>query len=134
MAHTLAQLPLVLPGYDLSKFSTGDPNSIVYVAQRELPAWDFIPSSVTLIPGDANLDDLVDLQDFSILKEHFGQIGTFWEQGDFNDDGLVDLQDFSILKEHFGQSAPLAAVPEPATLFVVIGAAVPALLKRRRNA
>jgi hypothetical protein len=35
-AYTLAELPSVLPGFDLSKF-VGDPNSIVYLAQATVP-------------------------------------------------------------------------------------------------
>ncbi|MHC4983890.1 MAG: Ig-like domain-containing protein, partial [Planctomycetota bacterium] len=56
------------------------------------------------IPGDANLDDLVDTQDFTILKANLGQ-GGVWGDGDFNRDGLVDTQDFTILKAYLGQSA-----------------------------
>jgi hypothetical protein len=70
--------------------------------------------------GDANLDGLVDLQDFSLLKDNFGLTeGALWSQGDFNADGMVDLQDFGILKEHFGHTTgdnPITAVPEPATI------------------
>ena len=70
--------------------------------------------------GDANLDDVVDLQDFGLLKDNFGlTVGATWAQGDFNADEQIDLQDFGILKDHFGHTTgdnPLAAVPEPATL------------------
>jgi hypothetical protein len=64
--------------------------------------------------GDANLDGRVDLNDFGILKNHFGS-GTLRSEGDFNADSQVNLTDFGILKENFGRSAA-AAVPEPATL------------------
>jgi hypothetical protein len=42
---TLGNLPSVLPGYNLSEFS-GDPNSIVFLEQTVVPAYDAIPSSV----------------------------------------------------------------------------------------
>jgi hypothetical protein len=64
------------------------------------------------LPGDANLDQKVDLNDFGLLKLNFGA-GQTWAEGDFDSSGAVDLSDFGMLKQNFGQSA--AAVPEPAT-------------------
>jgi len=55
------------------------------------------------IPGDANLDDTVNLSDFTLLKSNFGLAGA-WGDGDFNDDGTVNLSDFTILKANFGLS------------------------------
>ena len=72
-----------------------------------------IPEPATLL-GDANLDNIVDLQDFSILKANFGQPGG-WAEGNFNGDNLIDLQDFSILKANFGEH-----LPEPATLGLLL--------------
>ena len=51
--------------------------------------------------GDANGDRRVNLSDFVILRNHFGQSGQF-RDGDFNYDGTVDLSDFVILRNHFG--------------------------------
>jgi len=57
----------------------------------------------TPIPGDANGDDSVDLDDFVILKNNFGTPdGATWENGDFDGDGDVDLDDFVTLKNNFG--------------------------------
>jgi hypothetical protein len=76
-----------------------------------------------VIFGDANRDGLVDLQDFGILKENFGEPGG-WYQADFNGDDLIDLQDFGILKDHFGQGwqQPLLglSVPEPASIALLL--------------
>ncbi len=49
VATTVASLPLVLPGFDLSPFQ-GDPTSIVYVAQATVPSLDFaaVPEPSTL--------------------------------------------------------------------------------------
>lgn len=71
-----------------------------------------------LILGDANGDGKVDLADFAILKQNFGN-GTTIQSGDFNGDGKVDLEDFSILKKNFGNSEA-AAVPEPSASFLAI--------------
>jgi hypothetical protein len=57
------------------------------------------------IPGDANGDGKVDLMDFDILKDQFGQSGN--RSADFDNSGDVGLNDFNILKQHFGQSAAL---------------------------
>ncbi len=57
-----------------------------------------------VVPGDANLDRVVDLDDFGILKRS-GWItpGAVWpDDADFDRDGDVDLDDFAILKTHFG--------------------------------
>ncbi len=56
------------------------------------------------IPGDANLDGVVDLDDFFILKSNFGT-GTTWAEGDFDGNGSVTLVDFGILKNNFGARA-----------------------------
>jgi len=90
--------------------------------------------SLPPIPGDANLDDIVNLADFTILKAHFGQSPAEWTDGDFNDDNVVNLADFTIQKAHFGESrSTSSAVPEPATALLVFGAFA-AVLRRRKRA
>ena len=51
------------------------------------------------IPGDANGDGAVDLQDLNLLLSDFGLEST---GGDLNGDGVVDLQDLNLLLQHFG--------------------------------
>ena len=78
-----------------------------------------IPSIVlrSTIPGDANLDGKVDVNDLTIVLTNFDQTGMTWSQGDFNSDDKVDVNDLTILLSHFGQSistaAGVSAVPEP---------------------
>jgi hypothetical protein len=84
------------------------------------------------IQGDANLDHLVDSQDFTILKANFGVSPSDWGMGDFNNDGLVDGQDFTFLKNNFGKvwsdggGEVGVLIPEPATvsLFSIAGIAI----------
>lgn len=100
------------------------------------------------LPGDADWDGRVDLVDFSMLRGSFGQTGPDIRT-DFNYDLVVDGDDLEILENNFGMvsgrginlpggppsSAPVL-VPEPVTIFVLIGA-IPLLLKsprRRRRA
>src|SRR5207253_7893136 len=54
------------------------------------------------LDGDANLDQRVDLTDFTILAANFnGRGSTVWAQADFNSDGAANLTDFTILAAHF---------------------------------
>ena len=55
--------------------------------------------------GDANLDRVVNLDDFNRLAARFGQLGTTWVQGNFNYDNATNLDDFNLLAANFGQSA-----------------------------
>lgn len=70
------------------------------------------------LPADFNMDGMVDLTDFNILKANFGSTMASSAEGDANMDGGVDLTDFNILKASFGQSG--AAVPEPATVVLAL--------------
>jgi hypothetical protein len=95
--------------------------------------------------GDANLDGLVNLQDFNRLASNFGGSGKGWSQADFNYDGLVNLNDFNRLASNFGLSASssdgptaedwaalAAVVPEP-TAALLFGVAASATLLRQRR-
>ncbi|MDP6633292.1 MAG: autotransporter-associated beta strand repeat-containing protein [Phycisphaerae bacterium] len=87
--------------------------------------------------GDTDSDDDVDTDDYNTLIAAFG---AFDPNADFNNDGRTDLADFALLRGNFGygvQSAPIGLVPtptpEPATP-IVLAAATPLLLKRKRKA
>ena len=90
----------------------------------ELNAIEGLPESS--VPGDADGDGDVDLDDFSRLKQGFG-LGISRYQGDFDADQDVDLDDFVILKQHFG----LSVVPEPTTLSLLLLAGALAVKRRR---
>lgn len=55
------------------------------------------------VEGDANLDGVVDFEDFLILSNNFGEEGT-WEEGDFDCSGVVSFGDLYILMRTFGFS------------------------------
>ena len=57
------------------------------------------------LPGDANGDDTVNVQDFLILSRNFNRSDDVSEEdGDFNGDGAVNVQDFLILSRNFNRS------------------------------
>jgi len=79
------------------------------------------------IPGDANLDGIVDDKDASILGLNWQMpSGAEWINGDFNDDYAVNDKDAAILAAHYGQSVESVEsagtnIPEPSTLELLIG-------------
>lgn len=82
--------------------------------------------------GDANLDRIVNIADFSKLAANFNLSST-WARGDFNYDGMTNISDFAILAANFNQSAPpdlpRSSVPEPVSSLLLLSAAA---LRRRR--
>lgn len=120
-------------------FGWESPLSFVFLANDDAEVYRI--ETLTLIAGisgDADLDGDVELLDFSILKQHFGESDATWAEGDFNLDRLVDLTDFNLLKSNFavrvstvGEAAePSAAVLWFAGLMVL---ACRAILPRRRR-
>ena len=90
-------------------------NTVVGDPLMRIKAW---------LPGDANLDGVVDISDFGILQSNFFASGTF-NDGDFNADGVVDISDFGILQANFFQSVnetsgTINFVPEPSALTLLI--------------
>jgi len=90
-----------------------------------------------ILPGDTNLDGVVDAVDYIAIKTNFGLAGTGITrlQGDLIDNDVVDWDDLQQLMNAMATrsigGAP--ATPEPATLgLLAIGAL--ALLRRRRRA
>jgi hypothetical protein len=97
--------------------------------------------AAVVLPGDANLDARVDLNDFGSLKAHFAT-GSALGEGDFSGDNRVDLSDFGLLKANFGRSDGFdqnklrspqitATVPEPASAWLLILGCLLAAFSRR---
>jgi hypothetical protein len=106
-----------------------------------LPALSVLES--TLVPGDVDHDGSVTMNDYAVLRDHFGMgpnARSF--NGDLNHDGVVDLSDFDLWKGLYvaagaGASSGRLGVPEPASALLIFIAA-PLLvgfgtLRSRRN-
>ena len=62
------------------------------------------------LPGDANLDGVVDVSDFNLWNNNKFNLGAGWCGGDFNADGTVDVSDFNIWNNNkFRASGALAS-------------------------
>jgi hypothetical protein len=98
--------------------------------------------------GDANLDGIVNSEDFTPFSANVGKNGS-WDQGDFNYDGTVNSEDFTPFSANLGKSATLAAaagaldpanssiglsnVPEPASMGLMVVTGLGILARRRRR-
>ena len=84
------------------------------------------------LPGDANLDGVVDGSDFVAWNLFKFQAGTDWATGDFNFDGTTDGSDFVIWNMFKFQSLDsVQTVPEPKQLIMLAGPVLLVLTIRR---
>ncbi len=83
------------------------------------------------VPGDINLDGMVNIADFGILSSNYG-VTTLptsppdWYAGDLNFDGSVNGIDFNILSSQYGRTAD--AAPTAVTLGNALSETLPATL------
>jgi len=56
--------------------------------------------SMIAIPGDANLDGVVNSMDCDILKMNYQKTKVWWRDADFNHDGIVNNLDVTIMNAH----------------------------------
>ncbi len=92
-----------------------------------------LDSGNPILPGDANLDGVVDGSDFGIWNSNKFTANASWCAGDFNADGSVDGSDFGIWNARkFTSSDSAAAIPEPVLAWsaIVLGLVV---IRRRLN-
>ncbi|TFG79936.1 MAG: hypothetical protein E4H19_15960, partial [Chromatiales bacterium] len=120
------------PTIDCSETDWAVDDVTITVASKRI--YMTIGSSVV---GDTDSNGVVDAADFTTLKKNFGTTtGAGVAQGNFTSpDGAVNWNDLSILTANMGAggAGTPATTPEPATLFVMMAAGLPALLKRRRS-
>lgn len=67
--------------------------------------------------GDADLNQIVNFDDFVSLSNDFNQVNTLWSQGNFTLDNVTNFDDFVVLSNQFGQtfgwSTAVPLAPEP---------------------
>jgi hypothetical protein len=115
------------------------------------------------IVGDANLDGKVNFSDFQLLSASFNQPNTSWDQGNFNYGTGTNFTDFQLLAANFNDSTSLdnaeynamnamalshgqtlvanpdgdgfsfVAIPEPASVSILLIAGAGSLMRRRRR-
>ena len=61
------------------------------------------------IPGDTNLDGMVEFNDFYTMQGNWWQTGSFAD-GDFNGDNIINAEDFDILRQNWMASTELATL------------------------
>ncbi len=93
------------------------------------------------MPGDANGDGRVDINDLTIVLANYNQTGQTWTQGEFTGSGTVDINDLTIVLASYNTSLVTSsmtptAVPEPAAVALLLAGAACLLafaLQRRRT-
>ncbi|HUU31791.1 MAG TPA: dockerin type I domain-containing protein [Phycisphaerae bacterium] len=88
-------------------------------------AWRMVPEPP--LPGDANLDHVVDALDYVVVSNNYGT-GSTWIEGDVNGDGAVNALDFVVISNNYGAHAP-----EPATLAMLGLGGLGLVLGRKRR-
>ena len=54
-----------------------------------------------VLPGDANLDGTVDINDLTTVLANYNQTGMTWADGDFIGNGTVDINDLAIVLANY---------------------------------
>ena len=142
-ANDLNTLAAALPsGWSITSVrGVNDAGQIVGSAEDASTQYHSIMLSLPqAVPGDANLDGKVDINDLTIVLAHYNRrLSMNWGTGDFTGSGKVDINDLTIVLAHYNQTAGTAAsfsaVPEPGSLLLLVLAAsgwVACAWRRRR--
>ncbi|MCK4849811.1 MAG: hypothetical protein KAT11_00595 [Phycisphaerae bacterium] len=92
--------------------------------------------NTTPLPGDVDGNGFVDDDDLSIIISNWGQSNATREDGDLDGDGTVAGRDYSEVLSYWGTGSsaePPAHVPTPATLWLLLLAAVAGFWSRARE-
>jgi len=85
------------------------------------------------MPGDFNDDSRVDAADYTRWRDTFGQSVTYFAGADADGNGLVDQADFEVWRANFmPPSTAATAIPEPASLALILALAIGGCATHRR--
>jgi hypothetical protein len=79
------------------------------------------------LPGDYDGDGDVDNDDYDEWGSSFGASVASGTAADGNGNGIVDAADYTVWRDNLGQtlgSSSLASVPEPSSLWLLLGMAI----------
>jgi hypothetical protein len=63
------------------------------------------PTATPCLLGDINCDGIVDIRDYGIWRQNFGQTNC-GNPADLNGDCIVDIRDYGIWRANFGHTGP----------------------------
>jgi len=123
---------MMLSGYTLAEAAWAATRQLSFVNTvigDPLMRWN------TWLPGDANLDGLIDNADAGIMFGNWGDTLDGIEDGDFNLDGSVNAVDSGILFENWTPPSSLLAItaPEPSCMWIAISGLCGLVAARRRS-
>jgi hypothetical protein len=105
----------------------------------EADAESFVTQLVRSVPGDFNVDGVVNAADYTVWRNRLGQAGVgLVADGDF--DGDVDSDDYVVWKTAYGfrrgpltaGAAAAASVPEPGAMAFGVTLMLVVIARRRR--
>jgi hypothetical protein len=83
--------------------------NILAEKQGYIAAQEEVLLAVIKIPGDINVDGVVDYKDLAILARSYGTHSdeqNYYKEADINEDGMIDYKDLAILAANYGGSLP----------------------------
>lgn len=76
------------------------------------------------LPGDFNLDNVVNMADYVFWRNNLGAYVDPWTSADVTGDGIVTRYDYEVWKENFGDHIPrgfgAVSIPEPTAAMLLV--------------
>src|SRR3954470_21113986 len=106
----LVTLPVLLAGLLVANAPTGLPSEAAQAApqpQATVQRGAGRAGQSPTVLGDINNDGIVDIRDYGIWRQAFGQTNC-GNPADLDGDCIVDIRDYGIWRQNFGQTGPTA--------------------------